>query len=298
MSRRDNKSGRARAVNAALLRRWPLPAPDSDTDKEGRGTVLVAGGSGQVPGGLVLSGIAALRAGAGKLQLAAPQSIAVAVGVAVVEAGVVPLSETSDGSLGKRAGRELSEIADSASAVLVGPGMMDDKLAGAFTKEFLRRRPDCPLVLDAACISGLSGSKRLDPETVLTPHAGEMAALFNVSKESVEKSPAEFAVGASAALNAVIVMKGATTFIATTERLFSYSSGDVGLATSGSGDVLAGIITGLLARGIPPDQAAVWGVAVHGAAGNALAKKVGEIGFLARELLDEIPRAMLRGVLR
>lgn len=297
MSRQDRKVGKARVINPALLRRWPLSAPDSDTDKEGRGTVLVAGGSAQVPGGLILSGVGALRAGAGKLQLAAPRSIAVAVGIAVIEAGVVPLSETSDGSLGKRAGRELSSIADSANAILIGPGMMGDELGGAFVKEFLRRRPDCPLVIDAACIGGLSASERLDARTVLTPHAGEMASLFNVSKESVEASPAEFAVKASAALEAVIVMKGATTFIATIDELFTYGSGDVGLATSGSGDVLSGIIAGLLARGIPPDQAAVWSVAIHGAAGIALAKKVGKIGFLARELLDEIPHAMLRGVL-
>lgn len=300
MSRRDSKDrGRkARVINSALLRGWPLPKPDSDTDKEGRGTVLIAGGSAQVPGGLVLSGVAALRAGAGKLQLAAPQSIAVPVGIAVIEAGVFPLSEASNGSLGKRAGRDLVEVAESANAILIGPGMLDDKVAGAFAKEFLRHRPDCPLVIDAACIGGLSASKRLDAKTVLTPHAGEMASLFDVSKKSVEESPAEFAVKASAALDAVIVMKGATTFIATTDDLFSYSSGDVGLATSGSGDVLSGIIVGLLARGTPPDEAAVWGVAVHGAAGNALAKRVGEIGFLARELLDEIPRAMIRGVLR
>jgi hydroxyethylthiazole kinase-like uncharacterized protein yjeF len=247
---------------------------------------------------LILSGIAALRAGAGKLQLAAPQSIAVSVGVVVPEALVFPLSETPEGSLGKRAGKEVSERAESANAILIGPGMMDEKLAGAFAKDFLRRRPDCPLVIDATCIGGLSASKRLNAKTVLTPHAGEMASLFDVRKERVEAAPANFAIEAAAALGAVVVMKGATTFIATGDDLFSYSAGDVGLATSGSGDVLSGIITGLLGRGMPPDQAAVWGVAIHGAAGNALAKKIGEIGFLARELLDEIPRAMLRGVLR
>jgi ADP-dependent NAD(P)H-hydrate dehydratase len=298
MSRRASKTRKARVVNPALLRAWPLRSPDSDSDKDDRGTVLVAGGSAQVPGSLILSGVAALRAGAGKLQLAAPKSIALSVGVSVLEARVFPLSETSEGSLGKGAGKELSDLADSVNAVLIGPGMVDDKLAGRFAKQFLRRRPDCAVVIDAACIGGLSASKRLGNPTVLTPHSGEMAALFGVSKETVEGAPAEFAVEAAAALDAVMVMKGATTFIATPDELFSYSAGDVGLATSGSGDVLSGIITGLLGRGIAPDQAAVWGVAAHGAAGNALAKKVGGIGFLARELLDEIPRAILRGVLR
>lgn len=298
MWRRGSKTRKARAVDAALLRSWPLSQPASDSDKNGRGTVLVAGGSAQVPGGLILSGVAALRAGAGKLQLAGPKTIAALVGVSVVEARVFPLRETAEGSLAKRAGTDLTRLTDSANAILIGPGMTDEGLAAKFAKEFLRSRPECPVVIDAACIGGLSASKRLKVQAVLTPHAGEMAALFGVSKMTVEARPEEFAVRAATELGAVIVMKGATTFIATSDELFSYGAGDVGLATSGSGDVLSGIIAGLLARGHPREQAAVWGVAIHGAAGNALAKKVGEIGFLARELLDEIPRAMLRGVVR
>ncbi len=285
-------------INAALLREWPLPEPDSESDKDDRGTVLVAGGSSEVPGGLILSGLAALRAGAGKLQLAGPKAIAVGVGAVVLEARVFPLSETSGGSPGKDAGKELRDIAAAANAVLIGPGMIDEKLAADFTKAFLRRGPSCSVVIDAACIGGLSASKRLSVNAVLTPHAGEMAALLNTRKQKVEKAPEECAVAAARGLGAVVVMKGATTFIAAGDDLFSYSDGHVGLATSGSGDVLSGIIAGLLARGAPPDQAAVWGVAIHGAAGNALATKVGKIGFLARELLDHIPRAMQRGVLR
>lgn len=298
MWRRGKALPEPRRVDAALLREWPLPKPDPESDKDDRGTVLVAGGSAQVPGGLILSGLAALRAGAGKLQLAAPKSIAVSVGATVFEARVVPLSETKTGSLDKRSGKELREIASGANAVLIGPGMLDEKLATDFTRVFFRRTPKCCVVIDAACIGGLSASKRLGVNAVLTPHAGEMASLLNTKKTKVEKSPVECAVDASRGLDAVIVMKGPTTFISAGDEIFSYSGGDVGLATSGSGDVLSGIIAGLLARGAPPDQAAVWGVAIHGAAGNALSKKMGRVGFLARELLDEIPRAMSRGVVR
>jgi ADP-dependent NAD(P)H-hydrate dehydratase len=297
MSRRVSANVKPRAINAALLRRWPLPKPDSEADKEARGTVLVAGGSSQVPGGVVLAGIAALRAGAGKLQLAAPATVAPMIGLSVIEARVFPLSETDKGSLGKGAGKQVADIADSASAILIGPGMTDEKLAASFARDFLRARTDRPLVIDAACIGGLSASQRLEVNAVLTPHAGEMAALLDVPKETVEQSPVECAVEAARAIDAVIVMKGATTFVVTADEVFSYDDGDVGLATSGSGDVLSGIITGLIARGTDLDQAAAWGVAIHGAAGNALAAKVGRIGFLARELLDEIPRAMLEGVL-
>src|SRR5512132_3292235 len=125
MLRRGSKKRSARAIDAALLRAWPLCEPASDSDKEARGTVLVAGGSAQVPGSLILSGIAALRAGAGKLQLAAPKTVAVAVGTLVVEARVVPLSESDDGSLDRRAGKELARIAESANSALIGPGMID-----------------------------------------------------------------------------------------------------------------------------------------------------------------------------
>lgn len=89
-----------------------------------------------------------------------------------------------------------------------------------------------------------------------------------------------------------MVLKGASTWIATPSELYRYDGGDVGLATSGSGDVLSGILAGLLARGVDPPQAAVWAVFIHGSAGNALARRIGRIGFLARELLGEIPRAI------
>ncbi|MDQ6717933.1 MAG: NAD(P)H-hydrate dehydratase [Gemmatimonadota bacterium] len=293
MSRRAEKR-RARAVTPAFLRSWPLPKPAPNSDKNSRGTILVAGGSALVPGGLILAGLASLRAGAGKLQLAAPRSVATPVSIAVMEALVSPLSESRGGSPGKAAGREMRTLDDSADAILIGPGMIGESDAAAFTSMYLADAPERPLVIDAACLGKLKMSRPLGPNVVLTPHAGEMSAMLGISKEKVEGSLQQCALEVSAKLGAVVVMKSSTTFIATPSDLFRYDAGAVGLATSGSGDVLAGIIAGLLARGIPTDQAAVWGVAIHGAAGNALARRVAPIGFLARELLDEIPRAMAR----
>src|SRR6476469_654615 len=146
MSRRADV-GRVRAVTPAFLRRWPLPKPAPDSDKNDRGNILIAGGSSPVPGGLILSGLASLRAGAGKLQLAAPGSIATGVGIAVLEALVSPLSQSRDGSLGRMAGRELRKLDDNADAVLIGPGMIDEKLAADFTSAYLGDAPDCPLVI-------------------------------------------------------------------------------------------------------------------------------------------------------
>jgi len=135
----------------------------------------------------------------------------------------------------------------------------------------------------------------LGGRAVLTPHAGEMAALLAVEKDAVEAAPAELALGAAGRFKAVIVLKGATSWIATPDgALYRYEGGNVGLATSGSGDTLAGIVAGLSARGAPPVNAVAWGIYLHGSAGRALARRMGQLGFLARELLAEIPPLLRR----
>jgi ADP-dependent NAD(P)H-hydrate dehydratase len=111
----------------------------------------------------------------------------------------------------------------------------------------------------------------------------------------VEAAPAELALGAAKQFGAVVVLKGSTSWIATPDgSLYRYDGGNVGLATSGSGDTLAGIVAGLSARGAPPLEAVAWGVYLHGSAGRALARRMGALGFLARELLAEIPPLLRR----
>jgi NAD(P)H-hydrate repair Nnr-like enzyme with NAD(P)H-hydrate dehydratase domain len=110
------------------------------------------------------------------------------------------------------------------------------------------------------------------------------------SKTEITEKPVDWAMRGASELNAVVVLKGSDTIIADPSgKVFRYHGGSVGLATSGSGDTLAGILGGLLARGAPPVQASVWAVFIHGEAGRALDKRVGRVGFLAREILDEIP---------
>ena len=137
--------------------------------------------------------------------------------------------------------------------------------------------------------------RHLGGRAVLTPHAGEMASLLGQDKTHVERDPAGAARRAAADLGAVVALKGASTHIADPAgTLLRYDGGRVGLATSGSGDTLAGLVAGLAARGAAPLDAAAWGVFLHGEAGNALARRVGPIGYLARELLDEVPPIMAR----
>ncbi|MDP9205167.1 MAG: NAD(P)H-hydrate dehydratase [Gemmatimonadota bacterium] len=297
MSARASK--RPTAITAPLLRRWPLPHPSADADKSDRGVAMVVGGSSEVPGALLLAGVAALRAGAGKLQIGAPRSAAISLGVALPEARVFPLPETSDGHLDRKAGARAVECAQGADAILVGPGMLNEEAIRGFMHELVRRLADKQLVIDAVALSALRGGRyRFTEETrvVLTPNAGEMAKITGDTKATVEADPRGVAMTVARDLNAVVALKGPETFIATPYgEAFRYSEGGVGLATSGSGDILAGILVGLLARGAMLDQAAVWAVYLHGAAGNRLERRVGAVGFLARELPNEIP-ALLNGL--
>jgi ADP-dependent NAD(P)H-hydrate dehydratase len=289
----------ATTITRALLRRIPLPKPDAEGDKDSRGRVMAVGGSAQTPGAILLAGVAALRAGAGKLQLATVRSAAAALGVAVPESLVVALPETRAGEIaGDAAGRALTERAAQVDALLVGPGMSSDRGAHAVVRVLARRLgDDATLVLDAAAVTALRGDDELllalHGRAVLTPHAGEMATLLGVEKEEVEADPASCAQDAAARLGAVVALKGSESWIAEPDgRLYHYTGGSIGLATSGSGDTLAGIVAGLAARGTPPAHAAVWGAFLHGEAGGVLARRIGPIGYLARELLDEVPRLM------
>jgi len=290
-------ASRPAAVTPALLRRWAIPAPDAAGDKESRGRVLVVGGAPSLPGAVVLAATAALRAGAGKLQIATGRDIATAVGIAVPESLVVALPETRAGAVAAGAARLLRQHVAHTQALLVGPGLTGDP--GALLAALVRQVERATVVLDAGALAPLARRRsllhRLRGRAVITPHVAEMATLLGLEPDEVEAAPLRVARDAARELRAVVALKGATTIIAAPDgRAWAYAAGDVGLATSGSGDTLAGIVAGLAARGCEPAQAAVWGVHVHGAAGNALGRRVGRVGFLARELLAEVPRVLQR----
>lgn len=292
-----------RRITAETLRRCPLPQPGDDDDKDRRGRVLVVGGCTAVPGGALLAGTAALRAGAGKLQMAVPCSVAIPLGLAVPESLVVALPETGDGGIAAAAADGLLDRAGRCSAVLVGPGMLDGPCVAALTIALLAGMEPGPcVVLDAAALTslgrvgegGAACLHRHRGRVVLTPHAGEMAGLLGCSRAAVEADPLAAGRRAAAAFQAVVAMKGAITHVVTPQGdCWSYHDGTVGLATGGSGDTLAGIAAGLLARGAAPLNAAIWAVWLHGEAGNRLSRTRGPLGFLARELLAEIPAAMV-----
>jgi len=281
-------------ISLPLLREWPLPQPDEAGDKEARGRVLVIGGGPEMPGACILAATAAARAGAGKLQIATGRSVAPHVAVSVPEARVFALPETRTGALAASGVAKIIAHINEARAVLVGPGMIDEAAIARFLKQLLARIAGPALVLDANALALLARAPasltRQHGRVVLTPHTEEMAELLNTDEAAIERDRTRALLAAVARFDAVVVLKGRETLIAAPgSRVYVNRAGNVGLATSGSGDTLAGLITGLCARGAAPLQAAVWGVYLHASAGERLARKRGPLGYLARELPDEIP---------
>lgn len=285
-------------IDADLLTAWKLPVIDEEGDKESRGRVLFIGGSAEMLGACVLAGVAALRAGAGKLQIATPRTVATHVGVSVPEARVLSLKETKRGEADPEGIHLIAEHIKAAQAIIIGPGMGDERAAGRVVKNVVRYVEDATLVIDANALNKLQENSRLlrglRRTPILTPHLVEMSEMTGETIEALRLDPQTTLRRVAENLHAVVVLKGRKTLIAAHQRetCFANHAGNVGLATSGSGDVLAGIIAGLAARGAKPVEAAVWGVHVHALAGERLARRVGRVGYLARELLAEIPQVM------
>lgn len=292
-------------MTTPLDSRWldahPLPEHAEGTDKNSRGRVLAIGGSATVPGAIRLSAEAAFRAGAGKVRIATIKEAALPLGVLMPEAGIVALP-SSEGEIDAAACDRLRDDADRCDCMLIGPGISDRDRADMLSKALLAEsRHGLSIVLDAASVAcaGVHAEAiaRHGGRVIMTPHYGEMAFCIGCSEADVANDPEQVAADAAERFGGVIVLKSSRTVVAAPgRRSVRYRGGGVGLATGGSGDVLAGIIAGLASRGADPFVAACWGVWLHGEAGAALAARIGPIGFLARELLPELPRLMARHV--
>lgn len=301
MPRSPNKPrpGGIRPLDHKLLHGWPLPQPGGEQDKDARGRVLIIGGAHQMPGPIILAATAALRAGAGKLQIATVNSTGPHVATAVPEAFVHELPESRDGGFGAGAARLLVAAASRAHAVLIGPGMVENAVLAALVMRLLRSlQANQIVVLDAGALTIFAGThtrlRELACKLIVTPHAGEMATLLGRRRARIVRQTEGTVVEAALALGATAVLKGAETLVSDGKEIYRNRAGNPGLGTSGSGDVLSGIIAGLAARGAAPLQAAVWGVHLHARAGDALAKRLGPLGYLARELATEIPALLQR----
>ncbi|BDZ47075.1 NAD(P)H-hydrate dehydratase [Naasia aerilata] len=276
----------AEFVTPTSLRDWPLP--EAGSSKQERGDVLVIGGARKTPGAAMLTGLAALRAGAGRLTLAVADSVAPAVAVSLLEAGVVGLEETESRAIRGEGVRALADDIESAGCIVAGPGLDDPEEAAALLRTLAELVPDeTPVLLDAYALGTLKDEKKaretLAGRLLLTPNATEAGFLLGRDVDDLEKDTAELAATYGAVVSCMSVVADPD------GGLWTITTGHSGLATSGSGDVLAGVMAGLRARGAEPAQAACWAAYLHAAAGDRLSARVGPLGFLARELLEELP---------
>jgi len=274
-----------------LERRWPLRDPAGS--KHARGDVVVVGGARKTPGAAILAGVSALRVGAGRLTLCVAESVAAATAVALPECGVVPLAETRGGSISGRGLEDLEGELSSADVALVGPGLDDPKATAATLRTIAPLLAGVPAVhLDAFPLGVLPGQRRvaraLAGRLLMTPNTEEAARLLGAEVDDVEAA----AIALARRYDAVVSLF----------NVIAAPDGDAvriegehpGLATAGSGDVLAGATAGLRARGLDPQGAAAWGAFLHTEADTVLTRRLGPAGYLAREIPGEFP-ALLTG---
>ena len=278
-----------RVITPSVLREWALPkAGDS---KYGRGQVVVLGGARRAPGAVMLAGLASLRVGAGRLTLGVAGSVSTQVAVAVPECGVVELGETASGSIrGDSVDVAATDLA-SADAVVIGPGLDDpdecvallESLPGFVSSE-------ATLLLDAFALGVLPRVPAIVDEfadrLILTPNREEAGRLLDRDLHDDIADVREVA----SRYHAVVSCYG--TIAAPDGAVWTIGSGNSGLGTSGSGDVLVGSIGGLAARGAKPLVAASWGTHLHAMSGDRLAARIAPLGYLASELLAELPLAL------
>jgi hydroxyethylthiazole kinase-like uncharacterized protein yjeF len=284
-------------IDADWIAANPLPPLPEGGDKNSKGRVLVVGGAEFVPGALRLTGEAALRAGAGKVQMATVRAAAMSLGVLVPEAAMIALPADEDGEIAVEAADILLERVGHCDVMILGPGMSANERTASLVGRLLAPRNGPPVVLDAAaltCARDLAPviAAREQP-VVMTPHEGEMALLLGMDRAEVENAPREAAQQAADRFRATVLLKGGQSWLASPGAdALLFDDGCIGLATGGSGDVLAGVIGGLLAQGASPALACAWGCFIHGNAGQMLTREIGQLGFLARELVPLLPRLL------
>lgn len=271
--------------------------PD-DSNKGSLGSLLCICGSYGMAGAAIMAGKAALRCGIGLLKIAVPKSIYPVCATNILESVYYPLEETSNGVISSKNTDFLLEMCEKSSAVVIGCGLSvcDD------TKNLVQSViTNCkkPLVIDADALNCICNKpeilKNLKAPAIITPHPGEMARLLHSTPKTVNSNRENTAIDFAKKFGVVTVLKGAGTIIASPDgEVYINYTGNSGMATGGSGDVLSGIIGSLLAQGATPINAAAAGVFLHGTIGDLAAEKLGKISMLPTDMIDMIPTAYLK----
>lgn len=271
-----------------------VPVRAGDCYKGDAGRIIVVAGSPGFIGAAALCATAALRSGAGLVSLYTPQAAQEPLAIKLTEVMVQGLPELRRGVIGSEALECLLPVTNAADVLAIGPGLGTSPETCEQVRELLLKA-QVPVVIDADALTALVGHteilNQMQVEKVLTPHPGEMARLIGLSAPEVNERRIELAIKYAAEWNAVLVLKGAPTIVGCPDgAMYVNASGNCAMATAGCGDVLTGVIAGFIAQGVPPQEAALAGVYLHGAAGDLAADNKG-IGIMAGDLLEYLPRA-------
>jgi len=272
-----------------------LPPRDPDTHKGTYGRVLVIGGAPGMSGAAALAARAALRGGAGLVTVAAPDSVSSIVASLVAEALVRPHASNAEGGLSSGARAGLQALAEAADVLAVGPGIGTSEEAREVVREMVVEAA-VPVVLDADGLNAFAGDaealRAVAPPLVLTPHPGEAGRLLGISTAAVQADRLAAVRGLAERAGAIVVLKGYRSLVCDSlGRIAVNPTGNPGMASGGSGDVLTGLIAALIGQGLDPWVATRLGVFLHGEAGDIAARQVGEISLIASDIIGALPAA-------
>ena len=272
-----------------------LPPRPADAHKGTFGHIFIIAGSRGLTGAAKLAAMAAGRSGVGLVTVGVPRPLGDIVGAGLLEAMTLMLPATKEETLSREAIEPPLEFASTKNAVALGPGLSQHPETAAFVREFVSRCP-VPLVVDADGLNCLAGAVEIvaarKAETILTPHPGEMARLTGLSTKDIQADREGVTARFAAAWHCVVALKGAGTVVAAPNgKVFVNTTGNSGMATGGTGDVLTGLIGGLLAQGMTALDAALLGVYLHGLAGDLAAHAMTQRGLIASDIVNNLGNA-------
>jgi len=269
-----------------------------DAHKGDFGKVCIIAGSIGMSGAAALAGRSALRAGAGLVRVATPRSVLPVVASIEPSFTTIALPEDSAGRISAKAINTILDVVSENDAVAFGPGV---GISGALQSvlEVLLEHEQLRLIIDADGLNNLTGIKdwpaKLKAKLILTPHPGEMKRLWSgLFREQLPGERKQQAAQLAQRTNCIVALKGAGTVVTDGEKVYVNKTGNPGMATAGSGDVLTGVITALIGQGLSNFDAAVLGVYIHGLAGNIAAEKIGQVSLMATDIIDALGEAFTR----
>ena len=274
----------------------PLSRRNKNVHKNNFGHALILAGSPSMLGAAALSSLACLRSGCGLVTLGIPQNLNLTAQRKISHAVMtLPLPETKEGTLSAQAFARVKKLYAKLQVIALGPGLTTHLSTAKLILNIIATSP-VPLVIDADGLNVLAKKidvlKKTSTPKILTPHPGEFARLLGKSKNSIEQNRTQFARDFAKKYNCVLLLKGHRTVVASKDRVYINTTGNPGMATAGSGDVLTGMIAAFVAQGLSAFEAAKFGAYYHGKAADKSARLKSEIALIATDILDNIPSVL------